>query len=303
MRLELYSAGYISRSRALRLFVTLSETTVGSRLAVRCLTIGLHDALWNLPSRVRTARCLTLNSNGENYNVSSENNLAGPAQADTTARIDTHLWSLSHICAIYSSFYRHPRPKAMGQMGFSHPERLVNYIFRAPLPVFSSAFGSYSSASSSRSLKDDTNLTFSNALLPRPVQVSFFKPQSCMGYSVRYFHPHPYHHRAPFPTYSLSPTRVNNAHDTERPSLKLRFPSGASNILNSSVVNAARQSLYSISSSFKRTTLTSCSDNVEIATVQWDRSSPRMVFRRKKWKRRNWPSRTAPKNDSVHVFR
>ena len=111
--------------------------------------------------------------------------------------------------------------------------------------------------------------------------------------------PHPYH-RAPSPSTSLSPTLVNNAHDTERPSLKLRFTSGASNILNSLVVNQAGQSLYSILSNSKHTTLVSCSDNVEIASVQWDRSSPRMVFRRKKWKCRYWLPRTAPEDEYVH---
>ena len=111
-------------------------------------------------------------------------------------------------------------------------------------------------------------------------------------------HSHTYHH-SPFSTISLSPTLVNNAHDTERPSLKLKFPSGASNILNSLVVNPAGQSLYSILSNSKHTTLVSCSDNVEIASVQWDRSSPRMVFRGKKWKCRYWLPRTAPEDEYV----
>ena len=111
-------------------------------------------------------------------------------------------------------------------------------------------------------------------------------------------HPHQYH-RAPSPSTSLSPTLVNNAHVTERPSLKLKFPSGASNILNSLVVNPAGQSLYSILSNSKRTTLVSCSDNVEIASVQWDRSSPRMVFRGKKWKCKYWLPRAAPENEYV----
>ena len=115
-------------------------------------------------------------------------------------------------------------------------------------------------------------------------------------------HPHPYH-RPPSPSTSLSPTLVNNAHDTERPSLKLTFPSGASNILNSLVVNEAGQSLYSITSNSKVTTLISCLDNVEIASVQWDRSSPRMVFRRKKWKCRYWLPRTAPENECVSAPR
>ena len=109
---------------------------------------------------------------------------------------------------------------------------------------------------------------------------------------------YPYgYNRAPSPTISLSPTLVNNAHTAERPSLKLRFPSGASNVLNSMVINPAGQSLYSISSNSKRTTLISCTDNVEIANVQWDCRSPRMVFRRKKTKCKYWLPRTGPENE------
>ena len=117
-------------------------------------------------------------------------------------------------------------------------------------------------------------------------------------------YPHGYH-RAPSPATSLSPTLVN-VHSTERPSLKFRFPSGASNVLNSVVVNAAGQSLYSISSNSKRTTLISCSDNVEIANVHWDCRSPRMVFRRKKTKCKHWLPRTGPENEysplTPHVY-
>jgi hypothetical protein len=76
------------------------------------------------------------------------------------------------------------------------------------------------------------------------------------------------YYRAPSPTTSLSPTLVNDAHYTERPSLKLSLPCGGSNILNSAVINAAGQSLYSILSNSKRTTIVSCRDNAEVATVQ-----------------------------------
>ena len=111
-------------------------------------------------------------------------------------------------------------------------------------------------------------------------------------------------HLPPSPTTSLSPTLVNNSHYTERPSIKLRIPSGASNILNSAVVNAAFQSLYSISSNSKCTTLVSCTDNVEIATVQWDRSSPRIVFRHKKFKCKTWLplTGTGPENKYILLF-
>ena len=112
-------------------------------------------------------------------------------------------------------------------------------------------------------------------------------------------HPHAYYHHPPFSSTSLSPTLVNDAHGTERPSLKIMFTSGASDILNSLAVNAAGQSLYTISSNSKRTSLVSSSDNVEIASVYWDSSSPRMVFRRKKWKCKYWLPRAAPENEYV----
>ena len=111
------------------------------------------------------------------------------------------------------------------------------------------------------------------------------------------------YYRAPSPTTSLSPTLVNDAHYTERPSLKLIFPRGASNTLNSAVINAAGQSIYSISSNSKRTIMVSCRDNVEVATVQWDRHSPRMVFRRKKTKCKEWLRLAGPDNKYMPVSR
>jgi hypothetical protein len=45
--------------------------------------------------------------------------------------------------------------------------------------------------------------------------------------------------------------------------------------------------------------LISSTDNVEVATVQWDRSSPRMVFRRKKIKCKTWLSLTGPDNEYI----
>jgi hypothetical protein len=103
--------------------------------------------------------------------------------------------------------------------------------------------------------------------------------------------------RSPSPTASLSPTLVNLPEHHRRPSLKLTIPSGASDILNSTVVDPTGQSLYSISSNSKRTTLVSCEDNAEVATVQWDRSSPRMVFRRKKMKCKTWLPLAGPENE------
>jgi hypothetical protein len=75
---------------------------------------------------------------------------------------------------------------------------------------------------------------------------------------------------------------------SERPSAKLKVVGGKSDIVNSLVLNAAGQSLYSISSDSKRTTVVACKDNVEVATVDWNRSSPRMIFRQRKMKCKEW---------------
>ena len=112
------------------------------------------------------------------------------------------------------------------------------------------------------------------------------------------------YYRAPSPTISLatslSPTLINDAHYTEsRPSFKLTFRPGASDILNSTVINAAGQSLYSISSNSKCMTMVSCTGNVEVATVQWDRHSPRMVLRHKKMKCKEWLKLAGPDNKYV----
>lgn len=107
------------------------------------------------------------------------------------------------------------------------------------------------------------------------------------------------HRRPPSPTNSFNPTLVNDTRYTARPSLKLKIPGGVSNILNSKVVDAAGRSLYSISSDSKRTTLFSCRDNVEIATIQWDHHSPRMEFHDKKMKCKEWLKLTGPDNEYI----
>ena len=112
--------------------------------------------------------------------------------------------------------------------------------------------------------------------------------------------PHGHHRPLSFAA-SLSPTLVNDAHNTERPSLKLRMPGGASNILNSAVINPAGQSLYSMVGNSKHTKLVSCRDNVEVATIQWDRHSPRMVFHRKKMKCKEWLKLAGPDNEYTRL--
>ena len=105
------------------------------------------------------------------------------------------------------------------------------------------------------------------------------------------------YHRPQSLTASLSPTLINNDHHTERQPLKLRIPGGASNILNATVVDTAGQSLYSTLSDSKHTKLVSYRDNIEVATIQWDRHSPRMVFRRKKMKCKEWLKLAGPNNE------
>ena len=102
---------------------------------------------------------------------------------------------------------------------------------------------------------------------------------------------------------SRSPTLVNDTHHTERPLLKLRIPGGASNILNSTVVDTAGRPLYSTLSNSKRTKMISCSDSVEVATIKWDRHSPRMVFRRKKMKCKEWLKLAGPDNKYIPISR
>jgi hypothetical protein len=100
---------------------------------------------------------------------------------------------------------------------------------------------------------------------------------------------------------SQSPTLFNDTHHTERPPLKLRIPGGASNILNSTV-DTAGQPLYSTLSDSKRTKLVSYRDNVEVATIKWDRHSPRMVFRHKKMKCKEWLKLAGPNNEYMPII-
>jgi hypothetical protein len=86
----------------------------------------------------------------------------------------------------------------------------------------------------------------------------------------------------------------------KRPSVKLKIIGGKTDIVNSVVVNSAHQSLYSISSDSKRTAVVACKDNVEVATIEWDRSSPRMVFRRKKMKCKEWLPLAGPETKYKH---
>jgi len=90
------------------------------------------------------------------------------------------------------------------------------------------------------------------------------------------------------PPPSPTATLVNPVQGNERPSAKFKILRGKSNILNSVVVDTACQCLYTISSNSKRTTFVAYQNNVEVAIVKWDYSSPRMVLRGKKIKCKKW---------------
>jgi len=110
---------------------------------------------------------------------------------------------------------------------------------------------------------------------------------------------YPHSHSCAYLSPAASSTLVNVTHRTNpsRPSIKLKIP-GASDILNSVVVDAAGQPLFSISSTSKRTMLASCRDNVKFATVEWDRPSPLIIFRKRKVKCKKWLPRAAPETES-----
>ncbi|KAH9956738.1 hypothetical protein BC827DRAFT_743248 [Russula dissimulans] len=109
-------------------------------------------------------------------------------------------------------------------------------------------------------------------------------------------YPHPHSHANAFSPSSL--TLVNPTHRANRPSIMLKILGGGSNILNSSVVDPAGRSLFSISSTSKYTRLISCKDNIKFATVEWDRPSPLIVFPRRKVKCKAWLPRARPETDS-----
>jgi hypothetical protein len=70
-------------------------------------------------------------------------------------------------------------------------------------------------------------------------------------------------------------------------------------ILNAVVVDSTGSPLYTISGDESRTKLLSQRDNTEVATINWDRSSPRMVFRGKKFKCKEWLALVEPDTEYV----
>ena len=89
----------------------------------------------------------------------------------------------------------------------------------------------------------------------------------------------------------VEPSRPN-----ERPFIELKFSIGGANILNAVVTDSIGQPLYTMTSDEGR-----CSqrDNTKVATIVWDRHSPRMVFRGKKVKRKEWLPRAGPDTECV----
>ena len=114
-------------------------------------------------------------------------------------------------------------------------------------------------------------------------------------------YPHGHGGMSPPPT-PLSRTLAAPRRHSKRPSIKFKISSSGSNIVNASVVDPAGRSLYSISSNSKYTMLLSCRNNAEVATVNWDRSSPRMVFRGKKMKCKDWLPLAGPDTEYVLVI-
>ena len=121
---------------------------------------------------------------------------------------------------------------------------------------------------------------------------------SASGYS--YWHADT-HHRAPPPT-PLSESLTETARHNERPSIELKISSSGVKIVNAVVVGPAGRPLYSITSDSKRTKLLYHKDNTKVATVDWDRSSPRMVFRGNKFKCKEWLSRARSETEYVLIF-
>ena len=121
---------------------------------------------------------------------------------------------------------------------------------------------------------------------------------SASGYS--YWHADT-HDRAPPPTL-LSASSVETARRNQRPSIELKISNSGAKIVNAVVVGPAGRPLYSISSDSKCTKLLCHKDNTEVAIIDWDRSSPRMVFRGIKFKCKEWLPRSGPETEYVLIF-
>jgi hypothetical protein len=119
--------------------------------------------------------------------------------------------------------------------------------------------------------------------------------------AIQYTHPY-VHGRT---SHSLTPwnatdtTLVEAPRSNERPSIELKISSRGAKILNAVVADSAGRPLYTISGDESQTTLLSHRDSTKVATINWDRSSPRMVFRGKKFKCKEWLARVEPDTEYV----
>ena len=107
--------------------------------------------------------------------------------------------------------------------------------------------------------------------------------------------------RAPLPT-PLSASLVETARHNQRPSIELKISNSGAKIANAVVVGPAGRPLYSISSDSKHTKLLCHKDNAEVAIIDWDCSSPRMVFRGNKFKCKEWLPRSGPETEYVLTY-
>jgi hypothetical protein len=92
---------------------------------------------------------------------------------------------------------------------------------------------------------------------------------------------------------------VEEPRPNERPSIEFKISSRGAKILNAAVVDSASRPLYNISGDESQTTLLLQRDSTKVATINWDRSSPRMVFRGKKFKCKEWLARVGPDTEYV----
>ena len=103
------------------------------------------------------------------------------------------------------------------------------------------------------------------------------------------------------PTPSLAPSSSDEPND-ERPSIELKISRCGAKILNTVVVDSADRPLYFISSDECRTVVLAERDGSRVATIDWDRQSPRMVFRGRKVKCKEWLPRARPNSECVPIL-
>ena len=125
------------------------------------------------------------------------------------------------------------------------------------------------------------------------VHITHWQVDAC-----QYPHPDVHGKTSHFPT-PLHAALVKAPPCDERPSIEFKISSRGAKILNAVVVDSTSRPIYSISSDESRTTLLSQRDSSKVATINWDRISPRMVFRGKKFKCKDWLQYAGPDTEYV----